>query len=350
MRAGSRTAFTAAIAGALLALNGCSAGYLLKQSYGQASLLLQRESMASARTDSRLSEEERKRLDVVQAAKAYAIRTIGLKPSGSYDQVVVLDRSAVTYVVSGAPKDKLEPYLWHFPVVGAVPYKGFFDRSEAVAEKEGLEAKGFDAYLRGVAAFSLLGWIPDPLYSPLLKYEAPALSNTIIHELTHGTVFLKGAASFNEGFATFVGDQGGIGFMRERHGADSAEARYAEGMVRDARKFTAFLQELGAELRELYGAERPTDEKLAAREEVFSRAQARFALIPFETDHYAWFGKTKLNNAFLTTLLTYQSNSARFEAAHERLGRDLRATVQFFRDQVAKQPDPEAFLDRWLKR
>ncbi|HEY9897690.1 MAG TPA: aminopeptidase [Pantanalinema sp.] len=349
MLAGSKARFGAAIAGAILMLNGCSAGYLLKQGYGQASLLFQRESMAAARTDSRLSDEERQRLDVVSQAKAYAIRAIGLKQSGSYDQVIVLDRSAVTYVVAGAPKDKLEPYLWHFPVVGAVPYKGFFDRAEAIAEKEGLEAKGFDAYLRGVAAFSLLGWIPDPLYSPLLKYEAPVLANTIIHELTHGTVFLKGEASFNEGFATFVGNQGGIGFMRERYGADSAEARYAEGMVRDERKFTAFLQTLGARLRELYASSRTPAEKLAEREKVFAEARAQFALIPFETDHNAWFGKATLNNAFLMTLLTYQSNADRFEKVYERLGRDLPAMVQFFRDRVAKQPDPEAYLDRWLK-
>lgn len=345
----SKASFSAVIAGGILMLNGCSAGYLLKQGYGQASLLFQRESMEAARTDSRLTPEQRDRLEVVSAAKVYAIKSIGLKQNGSYDQVIVLDRNAVTYVVSGAPKDKLEPYLWHFPVVGAVPYKGFFDRNEAIAEKEGLEAKGFDAHLRGVAAFSLLGWIPDPLYSPLLKYEPPVLANTIIHELTHGTVFLKGASSFNEGFATFVGNQGGFGFMRERYGAASPEARYAEGMVRDERKFTAFLQDLGGRLRELYGTARSHDEKIAAREQVFAEAQAQFALIPFETDHYAWFGKSKLNNAFLMTLLTYQSNADRFDRVYERLGRDLPAMVRFFRDQVANQPDPEAFLDRWLQ-
>ncbi|MNY46851.1 hypothetical protein D3C86_1820710 [compost metagenome] len=49
------------------------------------------------------------------------------------------------------------------------------------------------------------------------------------------------------------------------------------------------------------------------------------------------------------TLLTYQSNADRFEQVYDRLGRDLKAMVQFFRDQVAKQPDPEAYLDGWLK-
>lgn len=349
MSKGSKARLGAAIAGASLMLNGCSAGYLLKQGYGQASLLFQRQSMEAARQDTRLSDEQRQRLEVVSAAKAYAIENIGLKQNGSYDQVIVLDRSAVTYVVSGAPKDKLEPYLWHFPVVGAVPYKGFFDRNEAIAEKEGLEAKGFDAHLRGVAAFSLLGWIPDPLYSPLLKHEPPVLANTIIHELTHGTVFIEGASSFNEGFATFVGNQGGIGFMRDRYGEGSPEARYAEGMVRDERKFTAFLQALGARLRELYGSSLAPSFSLGAREKVFAEAKGQFALIPFETDHDAWFGKATLNNAFLMTLLTYQSNADRFERVYDRLGRDLPAMVRFFRDRVAKESDPEAFLDRWLK-
>lgn len=338
-----------AIAGGLsLLMTGCSAGYLLKQGYGQASLLLQRESMEAASKDDRLSAEQRERLSLVAAAKAYALRAIGLKHTGSYEQVVVLNRSAVTYVVSGAPKDALQPYLWHFPVVGAVPYKGFFDKSDAEAEKRSLESQGYDAYLRGVAAFSLLGWLPDPIYSSLLKYDPPVLANIIIHELTHATVYLKGESSFNEGFATFVGNKGAVGFLTERYGANSPEVRYAEGSLRDEQRFTRFLSEVVAELRGLYRRPYTIEEKLQRREALFAEAKARFVLIPYETDYFSGFAKTPLNNAYLMTHLTYQSNTERFERVYERLGRDLPKLVRFFRDEVAKNPHPEQFLDRWL--
>ena len=30
-----------------------------------------------------------------------------------------------------AHQDKLEPYEWSYPVVGAIPYRGYFDRAQA---------------------------------------------------------------------------------------------------------------------------------------------------------------------------------------------------------------------------
>lgn len=348
MRIMPNAARGAIIGGLVLSLTGCSAGYLLKQGYGQASLLFQRESVEQARADLRLSAEQRDRLAVVAAAKAYAQETIGLKRTGSYEAVVVLDRPAVTYVVSGAPKDALQPYLWHFPVLGAVPYKGFFDKSDAEAEKRSLEQRGYDAHLRGVAAFSLLGWLPDPIYSSLLRYAPPVLANIILHELTHSTVYLKGESSFNEGFATFVGNQGALGFLRGRYGAESPEVHYAAGALRDERRFSGFLAEVASELRGLYRAPLSFEEKLARRAVLFDEAKARYALLKLETDHFAGFSHTPLNNAYLMTQLTYQSNTERFERVYDRLGRDLPKFVRFFRDEVAKDPRPEQFLDRWL--
>lgn len=348
MRTGRFLGRVMAIAVTTVLLGGCGTTYLLKQGYGQMSMLMQRESMDQAEKDARLTPEQKGRLELVRAAKAYALDRIGLKRTGSYDQVVVLDRSAVTYVVAGAPKDALTPYLWHFPIVGAVPYKGFFDRKDAENEKAGLESRGYDAYMRGVAAYSLLGLLPDPLYSSLLKYRSPILANIIIHELTHATVFLKGDASFNEGFATFVGNQGSLDFLAARYGEQSPEWRYAAGSIRDGKRFSDFLMDLAASLRALYAAKGSSADKLEARAKIFAEAQARFALIPFETDDYAGFSKVTLNNAYMMTQLTYESNSDRFEQVYERLGRDLPRMVRFFRDQVAKQPHPEQYLDRWL--
>lgn len=331
-----------------LASLGCDAAYLLKQSYGQAALLMQRETLEEAAADSRLSPEQKEYLGIARAAKTYAMDVLGLKRTDSYEHVIVLDREAVTYVVAGSPKDALEPYLWHFPIVGSVPYKGFFDRQDAIAERIRLENRGYDAYMRGVSAFSLLGFLPDPLYSSLLKYRESTLANIILHELSHATVYLNGQSSFNEGFATFVGNQGMLGFLATRHGSGSVEVRHAEAALRDEERFSTFLKDLALALRDLYASKATREQKLAQRESVFATAKARFALMPFETDSYAWFGKFPLNNAYLMTALTYQSNSQRFQKVYERLGRDLPRLIRFFRDEVAPAPNPEQFLDQWL--
>ncbi|HEY9720480.1 MAG TPA: aminopeptidase [Oscillatoriaceae cyanobacterium] len=329
-------------------LSGC---YVVQQGYGQARLLMSREPVSKVLAAPDTSAQVRHKLEVILAAKAYAEQVIGLRHTSNYESYVPLKRDAVTYVVSAAPKDKLTPYTWWFPIVGSVPYKGYFARKDAVALQESLKAQGYDTILRNVPAFSTLGWLPDPVYSPFLRYDDATLANIVIHETTHATLYLPGQASFNEGFATFVGNVGAQGFLRQRDGADSPEYREAVDAVADNALFTTFIQEVSAELEALYDSHEPESEKLAERETIFAAAKARFArdYAPrMKTDQFRGFDKAPLNNAAMVSYRTYYNRLDRFEAAYVREGKDLRKLVQFFKDQVAKAPDPEAYLDNWL--
>ena len=78
------------------------------------------------------------------------------------------------YIVSAAPKDALQPYTWHFPIVGRVPYKGIFQKAYAREEEQKLGGKGYDTYTR-VRAFSTLGYFNDPILSCMLTYTDSTL-------------------------------------------------------------------------------------------------------------------------------------------------------------------------------
>lgn len=335
---------------ALPLLSGC---YLVEQGVGQAELLLRREPLERVAARPETPEATRAKLALIGEAKAYAEREIGLKPTNNYEDWVALDRDAVSYVVSAAPKDRLEAHTWWFPIVGRVPYKGFFDKADAERERRALEAKGLDTVLRGVPAFSTLGWLPDPVYSPFLRYERQTLANVVIHELTHVTLYLAGQASFNEGFATFVGNVGAEAFLSARFGRESAEAAAARAAVRDNAVFTEFVQDVSVRLERLYAREMPREAKLAERERVFAWAKARFETdyAPrMQTHQFRHFPTGRFNNAALISYRTYYNRLDRFEAAHRKLGGDLKQTVAFFRDTVAKEKEPEAFLDRFVAR
>ncbi len=328
-----------------MGLNGCSLGYLLRQGAAQASLLLKQEPLD--RAIDRLPAEKAEKLRFVREIKRYAETTIGLEQTQSYEAYVELDDQALSHVVSAAFRDRLEPYLWQFPLVGAVPYKGFFEKADAQREQAKLERDGLDTHVRGVAAFSLLGYLADPLYSSMLQYSREGLANLVIHELTHATVFLPGNPTFNEGFASYVGNTGSVEFLEARFGAGSPEARSARDQAHDDQLFSTFVQRLLATLRQHYA--RPDlspAEKIAGREAVFERARSEYAALPFRRANHRDFGKPSLNNAYILLFDTYQRDLSRFERIRGRFP-TLRAMVAFFRDEVARQKDPEAFLAVW---
>jgi predicted aminopeptidase len=333
------------IVAVLTGLNGCSLAYLLRQGSAQVSLLLRQEPIEKA--IARLPAEQSRSLALVREIKAFAIQEVGLKDSGSYERFVALDSGTLSNVVSAAARDRLEPYLWHFPIVGAVPYKGFFEKADADREQARLEQEGYDTHQRGVAAFSLLGFLADPVYSSMLGYPRESLANIVIHELTHATVYLPGKAAFNEGFATYVGNAGSVAFLERRLGPDSAEVRAAKDHEHDDRVFGEFIGRTLGRLREYYGRESlSSEEKIIGRRALFDEARREYASLPFQVATHRNFGSSELNNAYLLLFDTYQRDLSRFERIRTRFP-DLRGMVRFFRDEVARQADPEAYLAAW---
>ena len=110
-----------------------------------------------------------------------------------------------------------------FPFLGTVSYKGFFNIEKAKAEENILKQQGLETSLDEVAGWSTLGWFQDPILSNMLKRYPGSLANLIIHELTHGTLYVKDNVDFNENLASFVGDHGAEIFLKAKYGETSSE-------------------------------------------------------------------------------------------------------------------------------
>jgi predicted aminopeptidase len=329
-----------------LAATGC---YVLEQGIGQIGMLSRRVPIPEALRDPSLDARTRERLELVLRARRYASHTLGLNASESFHDVVWLERDAASYVVSAAPSDRLEEYRWCFPIAGCLPYIGYFARADARREADRLEHAGYDVALRGVSAYSLGGWLPDPVYSPLLRDTRGWIANTVIHELTHGTVFVAGHAAFNESFATFVGDHGSIDFLRLRYGPESATVHDAVDELRDRALLNRILDDLREELRTIYAASVPRDEKLRRKALAIERAHARIRTTVFLVLDATRIATRPINNATLATQATYFGDAASLEAAYERLGRDLPRLIRFTHDEVAHAHDPDAYLAAWAR-
>ncbi len=187
--------------------------YLLRAGYEEARILLARQPIEELVADSSLDALTRGKLQLVLDARAFARDSLGLPPKDAFTQFTQLRSDTLVLVLSGARPDWLEPVLWRFPLVGRLPYKGYFRLEDALAADSALRADGFDTYLRPASAFSTLGWFNDPLLSTTLAADSVDLVNTVIHELTHNRYFAAGDATFNESFANFVGARGAQAFF-----------------------------------------------------------------------------------------------------------------------------------------
>lgn len=331
----------------LLLAAGCSPVYVLRAGFAEASILSRRRPIAQVIADPATRPQTRHKLQVVERARTFAQKALGLRVGDSYTTYSRVDSDTLAMVLQAAPELELREYTWWFPIVGRVPYKGYFSLSQAQAAARELESRGYDTYLRPTTAFSTLGWFNDPLLSTVIEYDDEDLVDTVIHELTHNTLFVPSHVSFNESFANFVGAHGAIDYFCSLEGESGSGCRQARDRWHDELLFGDFLSDLVRRLEAVYArTDLPASRRLALREDVFRQARQRWAS-DFEpklaTDRYRGFGKYAiLNNASIIARRLYYDRLGVFEAAFQRLGGDLPATIRAVKAAANGAKDPYA--------
>ena len=249
----------------LCGVPGCGLpGYVLHAGWAEARLLWQREPIESvlARTD--VDANLRRRLELVGEVREFAAARLGLAVGENYTSFVSESPEATVHVVSAARRDRLEAYSWWYPLVGRLPYRGFFRRVEAEVAADRLTARGLDVEIRPALAFSTLGWFADPVVAEMTARPPVELVDTLLHELFHATRYLPGAARFNESAATFVGGRGAVAFFCAAH-VDTelcAAARQRWAMIRQRGRLW---ERLAARLERLFARHLPVAAREAAR-------------------------------------------------------------------------------------
>ena len=334
----------------LLTPTGC---YLSRAGWEEAKILAGRRRIVRLVEDPTTDASTRARLRLVLEARGFAADSIKLRTGDSFTTYSHLERDTLVLVVSGAYRDRLEAYTWWFPIVGRVPYKGFFDFDAAKDLAQDLEKRGYDSYVRPSAAFSTLGWFNDPLLSTTLRLDSINLANTVIHEVTHNTFYKAGQAVFNESFANFVGARGSAWFFRSR--GDSAAAAWADADWEDDKRMGAFWASLYRSLDSAYKAH-PGDsarvERLAARDTVY--AHGRTHLINDVAPKLRTIAPERMarvridNNAALLARRIYLTDLELFDRVWARENYDLRKTIERVILLAKDADDPYAAVKKWL--
>lgn len=347
------TVAAAVIVGGLATTTG---RYLVRAAWEEGRILARRRAIVDVIADRRSAPALRDQLRLVLDARRFAADSLGLRAGRSFTTFAAVDHDTLVLVLSGAYRDRLRPVTWWFPIVGSVPYKGYFKFPDAVRAAEALEQRGFDAYVRPSPAFSTLGWFDDPLVSATLQTDSLELANTVIHELTHNTFYASGRADFNESFANFVGTRGSAAFFRSR--GDTTGAREIEQRWSDEKTMGAFWGWVYTALDSAFRAH-PADTdpdrqaRLAARDSLYALARdslrtavaMRVRTIPAEA-----LARARLDNAVLLARRVYRTHLDDFDAVYARCGGKLRrAVVQVIDIARGNERDPFAGLRTWVQ-
>jgi predicted aminopeptidase len=176
----------------------------------------------------------------------------------------------------------------------------------------------------------------------MLRQPEGALVETLLHELTHATIFVRDLAAFNEGIASFVGEEARVRFYAEMRGAPAAETQRTQ--VAENRRVQAELLRVRGQVESLYASRPPDAARDAQRAEIETRGRERIAELALTArDASDLAAGVRLNDACLALVGTYGGQIDRFAAALTDLAGDLPAFVERAR-QAATTADPERVL------
>lgn len=310
--------------------------YGIQQARGQLHIIRNAKPVEEYLEDPNFPDSLKAKLNLIAKVRQYAIDSLHLKDTKNYKTLYDQKGEEVMWVVMASKPFKLEAKEWNFPVIGSVPYKGFFDRAEAIHLADELEKEGWDVNIRNPGGWSTLGWFTDPILSEMLERSGGDLANLIIHEMSHATIFVKDSIDFNENLATFIGDRGAEKFLLSVYGPESDEYITYMNEDRDYLIFSDHVLRGAEKLDSLYQTMKeddPLEKKSQLKQEMIQKVVQTLDTLSFRGSTpkpSLRFREDLPNNAYFLNFVHYQSKQDIFyKEWMEKFNGDLKAYIEY---------------------
>ena len=316
----------------LALLPGC---YYMQAAKGQWELTRKRQPIEEVLASEDTSPELAARLRLVQEARQFAVDELGLPDNDTYRTYADIERDYVVWNVFATPEFSMRPKTWCFPIVGCVSYRGYFARADAEHEAQRLGREGYDVAVGGVAAYSTLGKLRDPVLNTMMNWDDVQLVSVLFHELAHQVLYVKDDTAFNESFATAVEEFGMLRWLSSRGLQDQMDEYVARRRLRqDLMDLVAAAR---SDLEAIYADDVAVEQKRAAK-------SARFGALRHAVDEQlesagrkpgSWLAG-ELNNARLVSMSLYEGRLPEFRALLESCDDDLACFYEQARDLASR--------------
>lgn len=308
--------------------------YGFRMGYGQLKIIWEAKPVDYFLSDPTFPDSMKYKLRLISEIRKYAIDSLGLKDTENYKTLYDQHDQELMWVVQACAPFELKPKLWHFPVVGDLPYKGFFSKEKALNEKKKLMDENYDVSVRNPGGWSTLGWFTDPILSGMLKRGEGDLASLIIHEMVHATIFIKDNSDFNENLASFIGDTASYYFLANKYGKSSKEYNQYQHEDQDYRTYSRHILRGTKSLDSLYNTfkrEEPFEEKK-------KKKKAMIQKIVSNIDTLSLFEKRKTsawlpNNTYFMSFHLYQAKQKDFgKELDDKFKGNLRAYISYLKN------------------
>lgn len=227
-------------------------GYGINQLRGQLSIVMNAREIDEVLKDQSIPDSIKYKLNLIQEIKKFAVDSLGIKESKNYSTYYDQQGKPSIWVITASEPFAMRPFEWNFPFLGSVSYKGFFEREKGLPELEELKKKGYDVDYGTAGGWSTLGWFKDPVLSGMLRKKEGRLAELIIHELTHGTIYISNNVDYNENLATFIGEEGAKLFINNKFGKESPQMKEYLAFQEDEKIFGDYMITSALRLDSLY--------------------------------------------------------------------------------------------------
>ncbi len=307
--------------------------YGLVQGKGQLSIVWNARPVEDFLNDPDTPDSIKQKLTFIAEVREFAVQELGLNDTENYTTMYDQKGKPVLWVVTGCEPYAFEPKVWRFPVVGGMPYKGFFIQTMADREIERLKKQGYDVGVRTVGGWSTLGWFTDPILSNMLGRSYGDLADLIIHELVHATVFVKDSVDFNENLATFIAGKGAHRFL-ETYYPDTHLIDY-RNEVNDEKKYADHVLMGADKLDSLYRSfDRDTLNRSRRKEEMIRHIIHKMDTLSLSDNSFLnRIREREINNTYFMSFLRYRSKQVSLQELYaDRFNENLTAFVQYLKE------------------
>lgn len=311
-----------------LVYNYDSTIYAYRQAKGQIKIIFNTRPVSEVLEDRTFPDSLKNRIRLIQEIKQFAVDSLGLNPSDNYSTFYDQHQKPILWVMTACEPFELKAKKWNFPVIGTFSYKGHFEKNIADKEIAELKKQGFDTQLNEVSAWSTLGYLKDPILSSMLDKSEGRLASLIIHELTHGTLFVKSNLEFNENLADFVGDYGAIRFLEAKFGKNSKQLEryqfskkyndaYSQHLIRGAKKLDSLYTHFDKNIANNIKKQQKSEIILSIINSTDTLLSNTFQSKLINRKKWQLKDNNLPNNAYFIGYLTYQSKQNQFKKEFE---------------------------------